>query len=89
MESYIKNHIRYSISLLLIFILSIVLITQLNASKQLQMIVIVFTSIFYVVWGISHHILHHDISVKIVVEYTLIGSLGMVIMLFFLKGGSL
>lgn len=51
------------------------------------MLAVVITSLFYVGWGILHHFVHHDLNAKIVVEYVLIGSLGMTVVLFIIKGG--
>ena len=88
MNIHSNHHFRYTVSLAVILLLSIFLVTQLAYDKQLQVLVVILTSIFYVAWGIIHHIIHHDLSIKIVVEYTIIGSLGMSIILFFLKGGT-
>lgn len=83
---YIKHHHTY-VFLLAIFLLGIVLLFQLNYNKQLQAVVVAAMSVWYVIVGILHHATHHDLTSKIVVEYILIGSLGMVIVLFFIKGG--
>jgi len=84
-----KNHIGYYIFLLLILGFGFFMALFASPNKQLQMIVVVITTFFYIVWGILHHLLNHDLSVKIVVEYILIGSLGLSAVFFLLKGGLL
>ncbi|MBI2431161.1 MAG: hypothetical protein HYV39_04045 [Candidatus Levybacteria bacterium] len=84
MSEYIKSHIIYSIFLFIVVALGIVLALQFTNSKQMQMLVVVMTTFFYVAIGIMHHRENHDVTAKIVVEYILIGSLGMTIAFFFL-----
>lgn len=86
MKNNIKRHLGYYLSILLLLILGIFTVIQVSYDKKLQLTVIVLTTIFYVVWGILHHRLHHDLNSKIVIEYILIGSLGLAITLFILKG---
>lgn len=85
----IQKHIGYYICLVFIGALGLFLISQTAYDKKLQMVIVVFTALFYSGWGILHHCLHHDLHIKIVVEYVLIGCLGMIIALFFLRGGQL
>lgn len=80
----IKNHIPYSLSLFTIVGLGVLLALQFSYSKQLQMLVIVITAFLYVGIGILHHRENHDLTAKIMVEYTLIGAVGMTIVSFFL-----
>lgn len=81
----LKKHLFYYLSLLGIVFLGIFLVLQLSFDRKLQVLLIVITAFFYVFWGILHHFLDHDLNIKIVVEYILIGSLGMTIILFLLK----
>ena len=81
-----KNHTYYYISLLLILLFGF-LLAFFSADKQFQMLVIVLTSFCYVGWGILHHYLYHELSVKIMVEYILVGTLGATVIFFILKGG--
>lgn len=82
----LKGHIGYYFSLLAILALGFIL-TLATADKQEQALVVTLTAFFYVLWGILHHLLHHDLTAKIVVEYVLTGSLGLALVLFILKGG--
>ena len=83
----INEHIAYYISLIAIFVLGIFLMSSATPNKQLQMFIFVIMAFFYVIWGVLHHFINHELSSKIVVEYILIGALGVAIMFFLLKGG--
>lgn len=81
------RHIGYYFSLISLLILGFLLFIFASPNRQLQMLVFIITTIFYVSWGILHHKINHDLTVKIMVEYVLIGSFGITIMFFLLKGG--
>ncbi len=83
----INEHVAYYISLIAIFALGIFLMSLATPNKQLQMLIFVIMAFFYVIWGVLHHFINHELSSKIVVEYILIGTLGVAIMFFLLKGG--
>ena len=87
MSKKINEHIAYYISLIAIFALGIFLMSSAVPNKQLQMLIFVIMAIFYIIWGVLHHFINHELSSKIVVEYILIGTLGVAIMFFLLKGG--
>lgn len=77
-----KKHIFYYLSLAALlgigFTLPIYFVTQ----KTLQLSFIVLTAFLYVVWGVSHHIIHHSFSIKIMLEYIAIAVLGLSLILF-------
>ena len=54
--------------------------------RNLQLATIVATGIVYAAYGIVHHRLEHDLTVKIVVEYVLVAAL-VVALFIFVKGG--
>lgn len=62
-------------------ILGVTLILQASYDKSFQAVLVVFTSFIYALLGILHHYFEHNISVKIVIEYVLISTLGMAIIL--------
>lgn len=86
MRLRIQKHLGYYISVLGIFFLGIVGVAQLSYDRWLQASVVFIITIFYVILGALHHMLHHDLSVKIMVEYVLIGVMGAVVVLFVLGG---
>lgn len=81
-----KEHLSYYILLFLLMLLGLVASLFFSPNKQAQTIFIIFTGIIYIFSGILHHVLEHDINLKVVVEYILIGGLGISLMLFLLKG---
>lgn len=82
----IKKHFGYYFSLVIILSLGTFLSFQTSYDRQLQMLIVIMMVFFYVGWGILHHLLEHDLSIKIVIEYVLIGSLAMSIILFLVRG---
>lgn len=82
-----KYHIGYYITLLLILCFGFFMAVLAAPHKQLQMAIVAITTFFYIAWGILHHLVNHDLSTKIVVEYVLIGSFGLAAVFFLLKGG--
>lgn len=82
-----KKHFLYYIFLIFLLSLGIFLTIQTGYDRQLQFIIIILTAFFYVILGILHHLFEHDLSSKIVLEYVLMGALGISVVLFFLKGG--
>ena len=81
-----KNHLEYYACLGIILLTGFLLAIQFT-HKTNQMFTVVVIAFFYVLWGILHHILHHNINTKIVIEYIIISSLGMTVVLFLLQTG--
>jgi hypothetical protein len=74
-----NKHLWYYITLLSVEFTGIGLLLFLSHDKYMQFITICFMSSFYIGWSIIHHYHHHNVSIKIVIEYVLIGLLGVVI----------
>lgn len=83
----IFKHLGYYISMLLIFGLGLLASILAYPNVNLEIFIIVLTVVFYVFWGIMHHKINHDLSTKIVIEYLLIGLLGISIIFFIFMGG--
>lgn len=83
----IHNHLGYYISLMSILGLGFLGALLASPERQLQMVIIVLTTLSYVAFGILHHFLSHNLNPKIVIEYVLIGALGLTLILFIMKGG--
>ncbi len=77
-----QKHLLYYISLLALLFIGFGLAKYLDAYKQLQMAIIVLTAFLYVVWGVTHHIIHHSFSIKIMLEYIAIAVLAVSIVFF-------
>lgn len=82
-----KKHLGYYLSLSLILLLGLFLVFLATPNIKLQTIIILLTIFFYVLWGILHHFINHELTPKIVVEYVLIGILGISILFFIYMGG--
>lgn len=83
----IKKHSFYYLSLLTILFLGLVLTFLAAPNIKLQGIIILLTVFFYVLWGILHHLINHELTAKIMIEYVLIGALGLSILFFIIMGG--
>ena len=82
-----KKDVEYFVTLLAILSIGSFFIFLASPNKDLQFLLIFLMTSFYVIFGIIHHLVNHDISASIVLEYLLIGGLGVSILFFFLKGG--
>ena len=82
-----KKHLAYYISLAVILLLGLILVVVSAPNIRFQSIVLLLTVIFYIVWGLFHHFVNHEITSKIVIEYILFGLLGVSIFFFFIMGG--
>ncbi len=52
-----------------------------NGDKTMQMYIGIATAISYVLWGIIYHSLEGDLHPKVVIEYCLVGSIAIVLLL--------
>lgn len=85
MFSRLYKHSAYHISLVVILVLGFLLIFTSHSNRTFQIGVVITTTFFYVLWGILHHLMNHDLTIKIVIEYMLIGTLGLTIIMFLLS----
>lgn len=79
-----KGHLHYYLFLIIILASGIFGITQISV-RQTQITIFVLMDIFYITLGILHHFAHHDLSIRIMIEYVLIGVLGFSIFLLFFQ----
>lgn len=82
-----KSHIGYYLALLTMLVLGFFMTVSAASYKQLQLTIVVLVASFYVTWGMLHHLINHDLTAKIVVEYILIGCFGIAAVFFLLKAG--
>lgn len=80
----ISEHAVYYASLITMLGLSFLLVYA-SSDRNFQIGVIASTTFFYVLWGILHHLMNHDLHTKIVIEYILIGIFGLTIIFFLLS----
>jgi len=86
MKHKVSNHLSYYISLSAVLFLGFLAI-QKASTRELQILFLFIITFFYIILGIIHHLLNHKFSAKIMIEYVLIGCLGISIIFFILKGG--
>lgn len=79
-----SEHSIYYLSLTIILTLSF-LLAYSTSDRSFQIGIVIASTFFYVVWGILHHLINHDLHVKIVVEYILIGVFGLSLIFFILS----
>lgn len=85
MLSKLYKHSGYYFSLIIILTLGFLLAYTNHSNRNFQIGVVVATTFFYVLWGIIHHLLNHDLNAKIVIEYLLIGVFGLTTIFFLLS----
>ena len=78
----IKLHFGYYVSLIVMLAVGFLVIYLSAPNRTLQIAAAILTTISYVFWGIIHHLINHDLHTKIVVEYVLIGILGLTMIVF-------
>lgn len=79
--------LEYYISLIFILCLGLFFIILAAPNKNLQLILVLLTTLFYILFGMIHHLINHDLSIRIMIQYIIIGALGVTVVFFFLKGG--
>lgn len=80
-----KNHIlHYSIIASVLF-LGIASLT-FPADKNVQLLIVVAVALFYLCYGMLHHHVAHDLTIKIVIEYALVAAL-LIAVFIFIRGG--
>lgn len=82
----IKKHINYYLILCFVLAVGVIFFLQIDSGSNLKVSFLFTITLFYVLWGIFHHLSKHNLSLKIVIEYILIGAFGLTIALFFIKG---
>lgn len=79
MKKLLTTHTGYYLSLIILFLTCLILVIYNSGQLSVQMTIIVMTSFLFVVWGILHHTVKHTTSLKVVIEYVLMGMVGMAI----------
>lgn len=82
-----KKHLAYYVSFLLILAGGFYLFTTSAGDKNLALSFVILLAVSYVIWGILHHLVHHSMTLRIVIEYAVVASLGVAIIFFILNGG--
>lgn len=81
-----RERVSHFIILALILVGGVVAFFWVSPNSSLQFIIGIITSVSYVLWGLIHHSLQHDLHKRIVVEYILIGAIAIILLATILQG---
>ena len=76
---YYRSHLVQYILVIVVFVFSISILFQLE-SVFLRLIVIIFNSVFYLIFGIWHHIEEKNLTSKHTIEYLVVSAIVFVIL---------
>jgi hypothetical protein len=85
MKKHFLKHIKYYSALLVMQIIGFFAILSLTGNHDLQIGIIIISTIGYVAWAILHQRLEHRLTSKVVIEYMLFGVFGIIVSLIFFK----
>lgn len=80
-----RKHFWYYTLLASVLMLGLFLIVGIKIDKTFQLLAFIGITLAYIVIGIVHHKTEHDLHTKVVIEYILMGLLGIAIMFFLLQ----
>jgi len=80
-----KEHFIYYFVLITVTFVGIFLLLQKNLSLSTHLAVALMITFFYILWGILHHLINHSTTLKIVLEYVLVGAVGFLFINFLLQ----
>lgn len=81
LQKELKNNLFDYVLLITAGIFFLVLLDMFRGQRMIEFITLILFALFYIIWGISHHIINDTLHLKTVVEYILIAF----IIIFLLK----
>jgi len=84
-KALIQKHFWYYLSLVFLQLIGLGLLFFTGSNIGIQITAIIVMSVFYMFWASFHHYFHHNLTPKIVVEYVLMGLLGIVVSIFLIQ----
>lgn len=85
MKKELQTHWSYYIFLLVIFLSTMILTSLFVSDYQMQMMIVIGVTIFYILASLIHHKIEHDLHLKIVLEYVMMGALGITVIFLLLR----
>ena len=76
-----KQSVVHFIVLIAILAVGVLTFISVRPNTTLQLFVGILTAVAYVLWGFIHHAMQKDLHQKIVVEYLLIGTIAIVLLI--------
>lgn len=80
LTSEIKHHFFEYLILAGTAIFFVILLSVFQGQQTKQYLVLMFFTLYYVMWGVIHHGRDQTLTLKIVLEYILIGILALVLL---------
>ena len=77
-----QKHFTHYLVYLVIFCGGLALLVATKGNTKVQALSVLLIAFLYFLWSMVHHYVHHQLHVKVVVEYILIVTLGTVLILF-------
>lgn len=75
----ISKHLPHYLSLLGIIILAAFGFYYFSWDKSFQLAILVGVAVSYVSWGMTHHFIHKDLTLSVILEYIAVALLGLTI----------
>lgn len=66
---HVKNHATQILLIVIIFSITIVALKIFAHDANARVLIIIFMSVTYVIWGVVYHAIQKDLTVKIALEY--------------------
>ena len=70
------RHVLHYIALCIVLSLILALLVYFNGKPVMQKILVIIAGSWYVIWGYTHHYKEKTLDMSIIIEYTLYGVLG-------------
>lgn len=81
LQKELKNNLFDYALLIMAGVFFLILLNIFRGQRTIEFITLIMFAFFYILWGISHHIINENLHLKTVVEYILIAF----IIIFLLK----
>ena len=82
---YLNRHHAYYLLVVSTLTLCFVAVRTVGYTRQLQVLFVLTAAFLYVLMGVIHHKVEHDLHLRIILEYVGIASLGMAIIYFLIQ----
>lgn len=76
-----SHYVKHYLPLVAVLKVAIIGFILFSYDQRFQIAIIISAAIGYVVWGISHHLIHKDLDFKVAMEYVFIALVGTIVVL--------
>lgn len=85
MKKELRTHWSYYLFLLVVFLSAMILTGLFVSNYQMQMIIVIGVTVFYIMMSLIHHKIEHDLHLKIILEYVMMGGLGISVIFLLIR----